>query len=580
MATFVLTAHDAVASYPTLRGSGHPLNVTLQVWEAVTEHRASPLPGWTGPGPVVAGLVPPPLDPAGDWSCAVGAADGTLFGALDATAVSLGWELNGLGTDSVYMAAHAPTAALLFDAQGNFLDGREVEIYHDGDYVKSTVPMPRQAPGPTTLDLSGPGFAYPLRRRYVGRLNPAPNLAVNPTFATDLAGWTTFGGAVATWVPSPTSDAGVGAAQLSLSSVGFGGIQQDIPVGGYPFDTFVWVTAWVNVAAAVADYMVPPDQAGIQIELFVGGVSVWTQIPEPENGPDWRIKDRYQRVRMKVYIPASGAMTMRLQLRAPENVAFWDQVYVHQEERLYAAGDPATVATLLVSHAQDTGIGKTDLFIGSRTEWGGSVNLTRAYKYSSRANIWTALGEMATLEGGIDFLPEQPARTTREIVHYARDGFEPSAGRAEIRWGWNIASYGWAWAGEQHADRLIVLARGDGFEPLEGLYLDDDSELGWEYVRAAPIEGYVDPDVAAAGLGQAMARPLILQVVVHRAAGFDPADLCKAADGRLLPARLVDVELIDGQVYVLEPMKITRTQLDTEHHTATLDLVMVTAFTP
>lgn len=581
MATFVLEAHDAVTDAPGLRGTMSPLNVVLAVHEAPTEARPSTLPAWNGqPGAVLEGVIPPVLDPPGSWSCAVGAADGTLFGALDATPVSLGWELDGIGSDSIYMPALAPTAELLFDPLGRFRDGREVETYLDLEFVKSTIPNPNQDSGPpTTLDLSGVGFLYNLRRTYVGRLNPQPNLAANPHFTSDTSGWTTYGGAVATWVPAPAPpDGQVGAAQLSLSSVGYGGIFQDIEVGGHPFDTVVWVTVQIRVAAGVFEYMVPPDGAGMEVELFIGGVSVWTQLPDPGDGPDWRVKDTYQQMRMKVYIPTSGALTMRLKLRAPENIAYHSQVVVTQDERLYASGQPADIIASLVAHAQDTGIGKQQRFITTRTAGtGGGVLINRAYKYRGRQQILTAMGEMATMDGGVDWLGEQPARTTREVVNYDRGGYDPGL-MAELRWGYNLVSYAWVWGTDQHADRVIVLGRGDGFEPGEGIYVDDDSDLGWEYVRAAPIEGFVDPDVAAAGIGKALAAPLTLRVVAHRAAGFDPADLVKAADGRLLPARLVDVDIVEGQVYVRQQMKITRTRLNCEAHTAELDLVFVSEF--
>jgi len=507
--------------------------------------------------------------------------DGTSHGAIRAYPVSLGWELNGIGQNEAYMAALDPTAALFF-AGGEFLDGRELAVFYGVDFVKTILPSPRQKPAPTTLTLSGFGFGYALKRRYVGRLNAHPNLVtINPDFVTDLAGWATFGGATGTWDAGPGPDGASGVAEVSISAVQNNtGLQNVtlIPVGGQPFDTFLWITVWVNVNSTVADYMVPPDGAALRIELLDGSSNLlWEQLA----APDWRIKGAWQLVRMKVYVPGGlGTVNLRVQLRAPESGALFDKVLVRQEERLYASGDPGTIITLLVAHAQDTGIGKTDLFIGMNVQDGGGAQLTRAYKYSGRQNILAAMREMETLDGGVDWLPEQPALNTREIAVYSPLGYEPPGGRLQATWadgssGGNISDYEWLWATEEHADRVIVMGRGDGFELDEGVWVDQLSpDLGWESVFPAKIEGFQDVKTQADGRGRQMRRAHVLRLTIQRTAVFDPAEEV-IGDGALLPGRLLDVDLQEGEVDIFEGMKIIKTVLACEPHTATVDCVMV-----
>ena len=523
---------------------------------------------------------PTPLVAPGAWSCTVVEADGTSHGAIRAYPMQLGWELNGVGSNSAYMAALDSTAALFFSG-GEFLDGRELAVFYDGNFVKTILPSPRQRPAPTTLDLSGPGFGYHLKRRVVGRLNAHPNLVtINPDFTTDLAGWSAFGGATVAWDTGPGPDGVNGVAEISISSAGIAGLHNTtlIPVGGQPFDTFLWITVWLNVNTGVADYMVPPDLAALTIELTDGSSNIlWQQRTEA----DWRIKGQWQQLRMKVYVPGGlGTVNLRVQLRAPEGGALYDKVVVRQEERLYTSGDPGTIISALVNHAQDTGIGKTDLFIGMNVVDGGGVNITRAYKYSGRQNIFSGMGEMVDLDGGVDFLPEQPAANTREIAVYSPLGYEPPGGRLAATWadgasGGNISAYEWVWATDMHADRVIVMGRGDGFELDEGVWYDQTSpDLGWESVFPAKVEGYRDVTEQANGRGRQMRRAHVLRLGIQRTGEYDPAEEV-IGDGALLPGRLIDVDLNDGQVDVFEGMKIIKTTLDTETHLATVDCVMV-----
>lgn len=530
---------------------------------------------------------PTPLPAPEAWSCSVIEADGTSHGAIRAYPVTLGWELNGIGNHSLYMAGLDSTAALLFSG-GEFVDGREVAVHYGTDFVTTCVPSPRQSAGGDTvgpvLSLNGFGFGYHLKRRFIGRLNAHPNLVtVNPDFPTDLAGWSAYGGATVAWSSATGPDGTSGVASVGVSGItnSVGLQQQSIPVGGMPFDTFLWITVWVNVNTGVADYMVPPNGAALRIELRTaaggGGTFLWEQLANP----DWRIKGAWQQVRMKVYVPGGlGSVYLVVQLQAPEGGALYDKVIVRQEERLYTSGDPGTIITALVTHAQDTGIAKTDLFIGMNVVDGGGTNLTRAYKYSGRQNILAAMGEMNDIDGGVDWLPETPALNTREIAVYSPLGYEPPGGRLAATFdtaanAGNVSHYEWVWATDSHADRVIVMGRGDGFELDEGVWFDQLSpDLGWESVFPAKIEGFHDVDQQANGRGRQMRRAHVLRLTVQRTAEFDPAEEV-IGDGALLPGRLIDVDVVDGQVNVQEGMKIIKTDLTCETHQAVIDCVMV-----
>jgi hypothetical protein len=100
-------------------------------------------------------------------------------------------------------------------------------------------------------------------------------------------------------------------------------------------------------------------------------------------------------------------------------------------------------------------------------------------------------------------------------------------------------------------------------------------DLGWESVFPAKIEGFQDAKEQSTGRGRQMRRADVLRLTVERTAAFDPAEEVQG-DGALLPGRLIDVDLTDGQVDVFEGMKIIKTQLACEAHTAIIDVVAVT----
>jgi hypothetical protein len=236
----------------------------------------------------------------------------------------------------------------------------------------------------------------------------------------------------------------------------------------------------------------------------------------------------------------------------------------------------------LVSHAPQVSLGKTSANIGCSVVGSGSAQVTRAYKYSERAPILSAIEEMRNLQGGVDWVLETDGHF-RDIVTYERTGVVPPGGMQVLTWDTtggdevNIADWTWAWNPDYRADRVIVGGRASGDDFTEGFYDDPSSTLGWEIFRPATIEGSVDPQVVAAGFGEVYARPETLRVTVHRAPNFSPAVLISNKD--LWPCRLVHVIITEGPIQFDEVCKILDVELLPEPDTATLNLVPISSIT-
>lgn len=516
-----------------------------------------------------------PLTQVGQYDIRVTDYFGGIWAHLDtATCTRLRWASNGMGGGTIVVPLNDPHLWSLIDTDGNVIDGRELQVYLDSNYLQTLVPAAKSSPSLLTLDGTDP--LYHLKRRYVGRLDPSPNVVLNPDFATDLTSWTAATGTTQTWVSSPAHVAS-GAIELTSASVGDHYSSQHITIASQPFDRLAWITGWLRAESGV-----DPQDLVQGRSLFtvwkIGATEVWRQGVRA----NWRILGQYQRLKFKVFVPNSNTYDLELRLYSPLGTVHYDDLEVRLDERLYTSGDPSTVVCALVAHAQDASMGKVSANIGCDPVGSGSAQVTRAYKFSERAPIMSAIDEMRSLQGGVDYTLESDGHV-RDLTTYERTGFDcgdiqtlvwDTAGGDEV----NIADWTWAWNPDYRADKVIVGGRASGDDFTEGFYDDPASELGWELFRPATIEGSVDPQVIAAGYGEIYARPITLRVTVHRTTNFDPAILI--ANGQLKPCRLVHVRITEGPIIFAEDCKILDVELAPEPDTATLNLVTVASITP
>lgn len=560
--------HDVLTEHPTPRGFNTPQTITPPTHDAAVTHRALATPGSAGPGAIVAGVPPPALPALGRYTAILtdkngGVVGGTLLNAVNPgedkwTVSSIKWTLNGFGGATLSGPVHDPELAALFDSAGNVRDDREIQISRDDIGILQTViPSPRITLGPATrrIEMQCPGVAYHLSRKYVGRNNEAPDFITNGSFDTNVLNWTGVG-TTPSWQSSPYEDT-PGSMLLDTVAAGNFYASQTILVPAQPFATFMWLNAWIYLDASISVHDLATSGRGLWTVWRVGSTVVWQQ----GVSPDWRNVGEWQQVSTKVFIPANQVQTMEVRLYAPKGKIRWDAVTAHREERLNCEGPtPGAIIGCLVTHAQDTGLNKIDMNINVDTSRGeGTAVLVRRYKYAEAAKISNAMSEMASLQGGCDWLCEVPATNSRIVYTMERTGYDVGSGQATLTWGGNLVGVEQVWNPDQRADQVRVQGRGSGDEVTEAFWDDPDSDLGWEFIRRTSIEGTPHPQDQADGLGRLFRRPITLVLTVARTVDFDPAYQCR--QGNILPGRLVQVNVVEGIVNINERFKILDTEL-------------------
>jgi len=572
--------HDVDAEHYAPRGFMSPVTFLIGTHDVEAEHRPNANPTSTGPGAILH-LLSPALPALGNWVVRITDKNGGTYGTLAGvgtgddkfTVSKLHWQLNGQGDASITGPVLDPALSNLLDFQGNVIDGRELQVERDDIGVfMHLVPAPRADPKTMTLDSYGAPFH--LTHKFVGRNNAVPNFIRNGDFASDVLQWTGVG-VVPSWSPSPVEHA-PGAAVTSSVAAGDFYLQQFETIPTLPYDTFMWFSAWLWIDAGVSVQNLPTSGRALWTVWRVGGNVVWQQ----GVSPNWRKQGQWQHLQTKVFLPQDQTVEMETRLYVPLGVVRYDDVYAHREERLDCEGTPSVIVACLVDHAQDAGLAKSDVNItvdNSRGE--GGVNLVRRYKFAEAAQILSAANQMAQLAGGVDMLCEYPASNTRTIFTMDRTGYDVGdTDRVNLVWGENLNGWSWNWNPSKRNDIVRVQGRGSGDEVTEAVYNDPDSDLGWEFVRYASIEGSPHPQEQADGMGATFKRPLTIEAQVVRTATFDVASQCATVGGRsgaLLPGRLVDVDLDHGAIHVHEQYKIIDTILNPLNETATLQLVPV-----
>jgi hypothetical protein len=427
------------------------------------------------------------------------------------------------------------------------------------------------------MEIEGFGPFFHLTKKYVGRNNPPPDLISNGHFDTDLTDWFWISPPDATWEPLPDDDLGPGQVALSSATAGNNFFEQVVDIPAVPDATFIWLEGyiWLDAAIDVRD-------------LATSGRALWTVWTDPTGAtviwqqgvsPDWRRVGDWQHLSTKIFVPAGQHSKMKVRLYSPKGIVKYAAIEARREERLVCEGTPATIIACLVVHAQDTSLGKSIVNLDvddSRGE--GTISIPRHYKYAEAQNIASGAQEMASIQGGVDFLTETPSTIDRTIFTMERTGWDPGAEKIDLVWGENLNGWEWTWNPAKRADRGRVQGRGSGDEVTEGFYDDPDSDLGWEFVRRATIEGTPHPERQADGLGRTFKRPLTFRATVRRTATFDVAANLRTsggANGALLPGRLVNVDLDHGPIHVSEEFKVLSVEFTPEMEIAEVELIPV-----
>lgn len=186
-------------------------------------------------------------------------------------------------------------------------------------------------------------------------------------------------------------------------------------------------------------------------------------------------KDQWIRVEVPFTQPITGqAEIIQIQCMAPDGGVYWDEISLVRKEALYFNNvDQALIVKGLVEHAQDTGLGKSDLRIGTQTPLTG-VKRVREYEYFNHELISDTIDEWPALwdgvEWSIDITPS--ARTFR--THYPRKG--ATKPKYALTLGKNISHLNMSIDGEETANTVIVMAdQGEGPSREEGVSSVPDS---------------------------------------------------------------------------------------------------------
>lgn len=574
-----LDTNEFTVDDTTLGGTVNPLDIALATDEFASTGAPSD-PDAAVPVYADEHLFPPQACPdLGNYVIEVRDLIGGLYATLTDkfTCTEISWELNGMGGARISGPILDPNLAALFDGAGNVIDGRELHIKRDDlpDPFIHCIPSPQA--NPRTMDMQCPGALFHLSQKFVGRNNPTPELITNGGFDTDISGWTNNGVDLAAWTAAPY-DSNPGSLTLTESTAGNNYYSQVVTVPSQPFATFIWLRAAILLDSAINVRDLATSGRALWTVWKVGTTVVWQQ----GVSPNWRNVGEWQELSTKIFVPANQTQTMEVRLYAPKGTVRYDTVSGHREERLNCEGSPGVIIGCLVAHAQDTGLNKSDVNIASDDGRGtGSVLIARRYKYAEAQNIQSGMQEMASLNGGVDWLLEFDSVNTRTVYTMERTGYDPGgADKCVLTWGGNLNGFTWAWNPDKRADRIRVQGRGSGDEITEAFYDDPDSDLGWEAVTYATIEGSSHPEYEAEGRGRTYKRPLTLELEVRRTCegidSFDPArHLLTANGGGLLPGRLVEVNIDHGVIHVHEDFKVIGTRWAPEREVATLQVVAV-----
>lgn len=322
--------------------------------------------------------------------------------------------------------------------------------------------------------MSSPGLAWYLTRRNIDR--PRVNYVVNPSFESDLTGWTAFGGATPTIVTSPRrvgskavklvntvtgADAGL---RTTFSITGLAGIGVNVYVA-----THYLLDIFTGEAAGGLSMRLVAKEAGVEKgrrEQLLGDgdelVAIDGWLREEPSSPLW--------------VPPSVTYDFTLDLMAPNGTIYFDanQAVVPESLSEYNV-DLATVVGLINVDVQNV-THKSDLNIATVTPTPlvGITIPVYAKQYTEHTPAIVALNEISERDDGPDWWIDYTATTrTMRTSHPRRGTDRTGVGGVTLTYPGNVASYGpYRKTGATTENHITYYGEGDGPDREEGYAID------------------------------------------------------------------------------------------------------------
>lgn len=274
--------------------------------------------------------------------------------------------------------------------------------------------------------------------------------------------------------------------------------------------------------------------------------------------------DIWHRHEATVFVPPGATELVVAQLEAANGLTVWDDVAVTFSEGLYWDRiDQAKIIGDLALHAQDPAFGKTYANI----HWAGDSWLTGVRRsldapFDEHPNVWDLVSSFTELADGVDVSADITPDRRYIRVDYPRKGStRPNIG---LELGRNLASFAWAFQGDNASSAVIVLGDGDGSDREEASAIDPTAFAGGitlEEVFRAPegTETVALGEVAAERL-EVVKRPETLAVSTYP---FGP-ELQRDLFGRVWVGDVVPVRIRRGVFGVTGDYRVVRLTLTPE----------------
>jgi len=400
---------------------------------------------------------------------------------------------------------------------------REVQMWR-GDQLLFQGPMVRPSVSKTRVQVSVKGAAWYLSRRNIGK--PATNHLVNPSFENGLTGWTVMKAhTLLDWQPVGSAASSVAGSGLTIvpkdgdralgvasgfDDQGDGSVIvfQEFTVNGGQRGRTATLVAW---SAIDSTYYLGPSvtQRGVVLGRYKtdyrtnnwftinapsqntwGGLrGLYTEVVEFTSSrlDEKEPKDLWVRHECSITVPAGHTEIVHARVESASFIHLWDKASLTFDDALEAFNtDQSTIVDLLVTHAQDSTLGKSDVNL---TVDPTPTGVKRDYVglYQAHANIWREIEQFTEPSDGVDISTIYTPTTRTLKVHYPQQGIERPNLTIDLTR--NIETFSWTWDGETAANVVVVLGNGDGSDREEatataaGVFAGD---LTLEDVYSAP----------------------------------------------------------------------------------------------
>ena len=269
--------------------------------------------------------------------------------------------------------------------------------------------------------------------------------------------------------------------------------------------------------------------------------------------------DIWHRHEASVFVPPGATELVVTQLEAANGLTVWDDVRVTYSEGSYWDRiDQRTIIGDLVEHAQDPAFGKSAVNLGHAGKRTG-VRRSLDAPYDEHPNVWDIISSYTDPADGVDVSAEITPTTRAVRVDYPAKGRRlPNLG---LQLGRNLASFAWAFPGENAASSVIVLGDGDGSDREEASAIDPEAFAGGltleEVFKAPEGTDIVALDRVAAERLAVVKSPETLAVTTYPFGPEKSRDLF----GRILVGDVVPVAIRRGVLEVVGDYRVIRLTL-------------------